>query len=273
MQYLKIGDIDVPKIGLGLYSMHGETLKNAVEAALASGYEWFDTAYRYENERELGEVLRGAGHEDSCISTKLSGLQYVGKRKLLYLDRLSAKRILRGSLKRLGARRVNMYMLHSPFRHYERAFAELQALKAAGLIGTIGVSGFKEEQLEQVKSYCGEYPEFNMIECHPYFSNKDLIAYCKSKDIKLIARSPLAHGVILPQLTMDNGLEEMRRKYGCAVPQLILRWIVQQNMVALVRSANPEHIKENVRVFDFELSDGDISYIDGLNINKSYGVK
>ena len=124
MQYLKIGDIDVPKIGLGLYSMHGERLKNAVEAALASGYEWFDTAYRYENERELGEVLRGAGHEDSCISTKLSGLQYVGKRKLLYLDRLSAKRILRGSLKRLGARRVDMYMLHSPFRHYERAFAE-----------------------------------------------------------------------------------------------------------------------------------------------------
>ena len=166
-----------------------------------------------------------------------------------------------------------MYMLHSPFRHYERAFAELQALKAAGLIGTIGVSGFKEEQLEQVKSYCGEYPEFNMIECHPYFSNKDLIAYCKSKDIKLIARSPLAHGVILPQLTMDNGLEEMSRKYGCSVPQLILRWIIQQDMVALVRSANPEHIKENVRVFDFELSDEDICYIDGLNINKSYGVK
>lgn len=273
MQYLKIGDIEVPKIGLGLYSMQGGILEAAVKAALESGYEWFDTAYRYENEKELGEILRGGGHSSVVISTKLSGLQYVGKRKLLYLDQMSAKKILKGSLKRLGSRKVDMYMLHSPFRHYERAFAELQALKAAGLIGTIGVSGFKEEQLEQVKSYCGEYPEFNMIECHPYFSNKDLIAYCKSKGIKLIARSPLAHGVILPQLTMDNGLEEMCRKYGCAVPQLILRWIIQQDMVALVRSANPEHIKENVRVFDFELSDGDISYIDGLNINKSYGVK
>ena len=273
MQYLKIGDIEVPKIGLGLYSMQGEILETAMKAALESGYEWFDTAYRYENEKELGEILRGGGHSSVVISTKLSGLQYVGKRKLLYLDQMSAKRILKGSLKRLGSRKVDMYMLHSPFRHYERAFAELQALKAAGLIGTIGVSGFKEEQLEQVKSYCGEYPEFNMIECHPYFSNKDLIAYCKSKGIKLIARSPLAHGVILPQLTMDNGLEEMSRKYGCAVPQLILRWIVQQNMVALVRSANPEHIKDNIRIFDFELSDEDICYIDGLNINKSYGVK
>lgn len=273
MQYLKIGDIDVPKIGLGLYSMHGEMLKNAVDAAITSGYEWFDTAYRYENEKELGKVLKGLGREGICISTKLSGLQYVGKRKMLYLDRMSAKRILKGSLKRLGARRVDMYMLHSPFRHYERAFAELQALKAAGLIGTIGVSGFKEEHLEQVKSYGGEYPEFNMIECHPYFSNKDLIAFCKSKGIKLIARSPLAHGVILPQLTKDKGLEEMSRKYGCAIPQLILRWIVQQDMVALVRSANPEHIKENIRILDFELTDDDISYIDGLNINKSYGVK
>lgn len=273
MQYLKIGEVDFPQLGLGLYSMHGDVLKNAVDTALGWGYTWFDTAYRYENEKELGALLRSHERTDLRISSKLSGLQYVGEKKFFYLNKISAKRALKGTLSRLGMQCIDMYMLHSPFRYFEKAFSDLLRLKEAGLVQTVGVSGFGEEQLQTIHAYCGEWPQFNMIECHPFYSNKDVIGYCKEHGVQVIARSPFAHGHILPELKKDSVLGEMAKSHQVDIPQLILRWIVQQGMVVMTRSANPIHIKDNMRVFDFELSEQECGYMDRLNINKSFGAK
>lgn len=273
MQYLRIGEVDFPQLGLGLYSMRGDVLKNAVDAALELGYSWLDTAYRYENEKELGALLSCHEKIDLRVSSKLSGLQYVGERKYFYLNKISAKRALKGTLSRLGMQSIDMYMLHSPFRHFEKAFSDLLRLKEAGLVQTVGVSGFGEDQLQTIHAYCGEWPQFNMIECHPFYSNKDVIGFCKEHGIQVIARSPFAHGHILPELQKDSVLGEMAKSHQVDIPQLVLRWIVQQGMAVMTRSANPKHIKDNMRVFDFELSEQECGYMDGLNIDKSFGAK
>lgn len=273
MDQLSVGGVSVPVLGLGTYSMEGERLRLAVNTALGVGYTWFDTAYRYKNERELGKALRCVDSQRGWVSSKLSGLQYVGERKWWYLNRVSAKKALKGSLKRLDVRQLDMYMLHSPFNHYEKAYAELIALRETGLVRLSGVSGFDENQLKHIKQFCGEYPQFNMVECHPHFSNKGLIAFCRENGVQVIARSPFAHGLILPVLGKDEGLSAMSKRYDKSVPQLVLKWMVQQGLAVVVRSCDPNHIRENIDIFDFELAEGEMEYIDGLNLDQSYGVR
>lgn len=273
MDTVRIGAAVVPALGFGTFPLRGDVLKKAVGAAMNAGFLWFDTAFRYGNESELGQVLNSSGTGDFVVSTKLSGLQYVGRKDWLYLNRISAKRALKDSKARLGISQMCMYMLHSPFRHYFKAYSELQKLYKEGAVKAIGVSGFQIHHLKRIKDYCGDFPQFDMIECHPLFNNSLLRDFCKQNNIQVIARSPFAHGQLLPELCGDVELSKLSQKYSKSVPQLILRWIVQQGMAAVVNSSNPDHIREDAAIFDFRLAESDMKYIDSLNLDRSYGVK
>lgn len=270
MEYTFIGDVKIPVIGLGTFGMHDDILRNAIMCSVACGGVFFDTAFRYENESEMGDALF---NKNAIISSKLSGMQYCGKRKWLYLDGISAKKAYRASCRKLRHDKLDIYMLHSPFRNFEKAYSELIRMKRNNLVGAIGVSGFDVERLNKIKDYCGEYPQFDMIELHPYYSQKSLVDFCEVNGIKVIARSPFAHGEILPELYKDCKLEAMSNKYHKTVPQLVLRWITQQDITVVFRSACEEHIKENCQIFDLTLTEEEMQYFNSLNRNCSYGVR
>ena len=112
----------------------------------------------------------------------------------------------------------------------------------------------------------------NMIELHPYHSSKALVEFCKENDIKLIARSPFAHGEILPLLSTDRDITSIANEHNKSVPQVILRWIIQQGVIALPRTKNKSHLQENINVFDFELTSSEMHVIDMKNKDLSFGA-
>lgn len=273
MYYIDIEGLSIPMVGLGTFSMHGEELKAVMASALEMGYRLFDTAYRYGNEDEIGGIVSGLDSARPVVlSTKLSGLQFNGRRKRLYLDRQSPRRSLAGSLRRLRQKSIDIYMLHSPFRDYHKAYAKLLKEKERGRVKVLGVSGYGIDHLKRIKDYCGEYPMVDMVELHPYHSSRAVVDFCKENNIRLIARSPFAHGEIIPLLSEDADIRNMANAFNKSIPQIILRWIVQQGVIAMPRTKNPNHLQENIDVFDFELSNSDMDVIDMKNKDLSFGV-
>lgn len=275
MEYVEIDGVRLPMVGLGVFSMHGIELDEVVTKALSIGYRYFDTAFRYNNETELGEILSKRRDIDEgfiLISTKLSGLQYHGTERFFHFDRKSPKRALQGSLKRLSRDCVDVYLLHSPFKGFHVAYKKLLKEKEKGRIKVLGVSGFNIERLKTIKNYCGEYPMVNMIEVHPYHSSRSVVDFCNENGIGLIARSPFAHGEIIPLLNADADFRRMSDEYGKSIPQIVLRWVIQQGIVAMTRAKNEEHLRENIDVFDFELKSKDIDVINMKNKDLSFGA-
>ena len=277
MDYINIENLDIPMVGLGTFSMHGEELKAVITSAMGMGYRFFDTAYRYGNESEIGDIVKAQQDEIGnaapvVLSTKYSGLQYRGRKNRLFLDKKSPKRALSTSLHCLCRDNIDLYLLHSPFRGFQKAYEKMLKEKENGRITVTGVSGYSVDQLKMIKDYCGVYPMIDMIELHPYHSSRALVDFCKENGIKLIARSPFAHGEILPLLSTDKDITSIANEHNKSVPQVVLRWIIQQGVVALPRTKNPSHLQENINVFDFELTSSEMHVIDMKNKDLSFGA-
>ena len=276
MDYIDVGSIKIPMVGLGTFSMHGEELNTVMTSALDLGYRFFDTAYRYGNEKEIGKIVRRqliiGRRPPIVLSTKLSGLQFYGRRSRLYLDKISPKRALTNSLRLLRQKIMDVYLIHSPFTNFHLAYEKLLLEKEKGRIKVLGVSGYSINQLKRIKSHCGVYPMVNMLEIHPYHSSRELVEFCSENGIRLIARSPFAHGEIIPLLSADKDIRMIANEFNKSVPQIILRWIVQQGVIALPRSTDSSHLQENINVFDFELTSHDMDVINMKNKDLSFGV-
>ena len=258
----------IPQIGLGLFSLHGAALESALKAALESGYTLFDTAYKYGNEQEIGAILPPS----STVCTKILGLQYTGRKWLLHLDRQSIRKSVSLAARKLKRNPIDIVLLHNIFRGYPDAFAELLKVQREGLVKRIGVSSYGIRQLETIRRKCGVYPQVCMLEIHPYHSSPEVTAFCAQNGIHVMARSPFAHGLILPELGRERIFRELVASTGKSVPQLVLRWCIQHGWTPIPRSADERHIRENIAVFDFELSAGEMQAIDALNRDQSFGV-
>ena len=191
---------------------------------------------------------------------------------MLYLNKQSPRRSVKASLTKLGKSCLDIYLLHSPFKDYHIAYSKLLEEQQLGRIKVLGVSGFNEEQLRCIKQFCGIYPMVNMIELHPYHSSKELVAFCQENGIQVIARSPFAHGIILKELSDNVKICNIAIKYCKSIPQIVLRLIIQQDVVAMHRTQNVIHLKENIDIFDFELDDNEMNIMYLLNKNLSFGV-
>ena len=247
--------------------MCGEQLKNSVCEALKMGYVLFDTATKYANEKDLGKVLDGI---EVIIQSKIHAAQLLGNIRYLWLNRKSIKKTFELSTGRLGTT-PSVYLLHSPFSGYEKYFGELASLRGNGIVKAFGVCNVSLCQLKKLIDYTCQKPDIVQVEVHPYNSNKELIEYCKEQGIIVEARSPLAHGDIIQEWLSNTVLQDISSKYGKSIPQVILRWITQQNVVAIVRTVNLEHLKEDINIFDFSMTEEDIGKIDSLNRNQSFG--
>jgi len=243
----------VPAIGLGTWQLSGETCVRSVEQALNLGYRHLDTAQDYRNEAEVGKGLRKARVEraEVFLVTKVHPSNFAYEKTV---------RSTHESLKRLGTGYVDLLLMHwpNPDVPLEETLGAMRALQEEGSVRHLGVSNFSpllvEEAARHAEIFCNE------IEYHPYLAQKGLLAQSREMGYLLTAYSPLAKGRVL----RDPTLRELAETYGKTPAQVTLRWLVQQGVAAIPKSANDERRRANLEIFDFALSNEDMSVISGL---------
>lgn len=275
MEYVTLRNgFKLPMIGFGTFPLKGEELESVLKMTSAAGYQLYDSAFLYKNEEDIGVCLKKGilKRDDVLLTSKIQGIQYTGRRRCLYLDRISVKKAYRLSCRKFNTDHLDLYLLHSPFKGYAKAYKELMTLYKEGKVKAIGVSNFDIGELQNLYKECGEYPMVNQIELHPFNTMKPIVAFCKEHGIQVEAYSPFGRGNLVSEILNNPKLKEIASVHGKTVGQVVLRWIVQQGIVTIPRSTNAERIRQNLEVFDFFLSDEEMNYIDSLNQNKGYGA-
>lgn len=254
-------DIEMPRIGYGVFRMKDpEECEEAVVQAIQSGYRLIDTAAAYENEEAVGRAIRRCGvpREELFITTKLwiTDTSYEG-----------AKRGFSNSMERLGLDYIDLYLIHQPYNDYYGAWRALEELYAEGKAHSIGVDNFTQDKLADFLFWNKVKPAVNLVECNTFFQREDDRLYMESKNIQMQAWSPLAAGQ--GKLFENETLCAIANTHNKSVAQVVLRWLVQRNIVPLVKSANPQRMKENLDIFDFALTDAEMQQIAALDTGRT----
>ena len=248
----------IPPIGFGTWQIKpDQAAKEAVLGALEAGYRLIDTARVYGNERGVGEAIRESGipREEIFVTTKLWNDDQ-GYDKTL--------QACRSSLEKLGLDYLDLYLIHWPAtsKRYDswRAF---EKLVEEGLIKAAGVSNFTIEHLKQLAERSKLTPAVNQVEFHPfiYEQQRDLLEYCHDHDILIEAYSPLSR----LRGTAVKDFDDVAHAHHKSVQQIVLRWCLQQGTLPLPRSTNPDHIRSNFDIFDFELTSDDMRVLDAVS--------
>lgn len=275
METVNVGGLNFSSIGLGTFPMKGELLKESLDCAINNGYTLIDTAFKYQNESEIGSFLSNINtpRNQIIVQTKFSATQLTYKKFLWFkYGRTTTEDAIKGSLERLQKKCLDVYLLHSPSNGFEKYYGDLMRFRGQGMVKMIGVCRFDESQLQKIRETCGEYPIINQIEIHPFYTNKKVIDFCKENGIAVEARSLFAHGDIMEELLQSDMLKSIAKEYDKSIQQIVIRWVVQQGLVAIVKSGSQSHIKENIDVFDFSLTGKQMSMIDSMNRNQSFGL-
>ncbi|MGX7031286.1 aldo/keto reductase [Vagococcus zengguangii] len=256
--YTLTNGLQIPKIGLGTWQVRDEEeAVQSVVTALKNGYRLIDTAAVYQNEEAVGKGLResGVAREDIFVTSKVwNADQGYDTTIQAYKD----------SLARLQLDYLDLYLIHWPTAgKYVETWKAMETLYNEGLVKAIGVSNFHQHHLEDILEVATIVPMVNQIELHPELSQEELVAYCKEKDILVEAYSPLGHGKLLDHPVIT----EMAEAKGKSVAQIILRWIIQRDIVALPKSVTESRIIENGDIFNFELTKTEMATINQLNTN------
>ena len=249
--------VKMPAIGYGVFRMKDPAeCEEAVVQAIQSGYRLIDTAAAYENEEAVGRAIRRCGvpREELFITTKLwiTDTSYEG-----------AKRGFARSMERLGLDSVDLYLIHQPYNDYYGAWRALEELYAAGKARAIGVDNFTPDKLADFVFWNKVKPAVNLVECNAFFQREEERRYMESQNIQMQAWSPLAAGQ--GRLFENETLRTLAATHNKTVAQIVLRWLVQRNIVPLVKSANPERMRENLDIFDFALTDAEMQQITALD--------
>jgi 2,5-diketo-D-gluconate reductase A len=255
--------IAIPQLGFGVFQIPPKETQGVVELALEAGYRHFDTAAAYGNEKEVGAALAASGlaREDYFVTTKLWSSQQGHDSALIAFEE---------SLDRLGLDHVDLYLIHWPvpsegrFVETWQAFEQIHGEEAAR---TIGVSNFRIEDLELLERETRTRPTINQVELHPHFQQADLRAWHSEHGIATEAWGPLAQGDLLGDETIGRLAEGREKKPA----QVILRWHLQLGNVVIPKSATPERIRENIDIFDFELSHREMAAIGDLDRSSRVG--
>ena len=253
--------VKMPAIGYGVFRMKDPAeCEEAVVQAIRSGYRLIDTAAAYENEEAVGRAIRRCGvpREELFVTTKLwiTDTSYEG-----------AKRGFARSMERLGLDSVDLYLIHQPYNDYYGAWRALEELYAAGKARAIGVDNFTPDKLADFVFWNKVKPAVNLVECNAFFQREEDRRYMESQNIQMQAWSPLAAGQ--GRLFENETLRTLAAAHNKTVAQMVLRWLVQRNIVPLVKSANPERMRENLDIFDFALTDAEMQQITALDTGRT----
>ncbi|MEJ2216300.1 MAG: aldo/keto reductase [Gemmatimonadota bacterium] len=246
------GGVEAPQLGLGTWTLRGGVCERTVRSALEIGYRHIDTAEMYENEEAVGRAIASVDRDDLFLTSKV------------WPDHLHAadvRRACESSLQRLDTDYLDLYLIHWPNGSVpiEETIGALRQLAEEGRIRAWGVSNFTRAHLEEARRL-GTIA-VNQVELHPFFNQQALAEYCNGIDLPITAYRPLAKG----RVNHDHTLSGIALHHGRSPAQVALRWIVQRGHLAIPRSANERHLRENIDVFDFHLDASEMDRIDGLN--------
>ncbi|MDD3778681.1 MAG: aldo/keto reductase [Proteiniphilum sp.] len=268
--YTLSNGVTIPKLGLGTWFIDDSNAVQAVRDATNIGYRHIDTAQAYGNERGVGEGVRkcGAPRKDLFVTSKLAAEAKTYDEAVEAID---------DSLLKMDIDYIDLMLIHSPqpwtdFRGGDYASGNVEAWRAledaykAGKLRSIGVSNFKQADIDNILSHCTVKPMVNQLLVHISNTPTGLIAYSQSAGMVVEAYSPIAHGEILKV----PAIAEMARKYGVSVPQLCVRYTIQLGCVSLPKTANPAHMKENAGI-DFVIEDADMELLKNVKPIEDYG--
>jgi diketogulonate reductase-like aldo/keto reductase len=250
--------VKMPRLGIGTWQIRdGRPVRRTLGWAFEAGYRHIDTAAMYGNERGVGEAVRDSDvpRDEIFVTTKLWNSDHGYENALRAFDK---------SMQRLGLDYVDLYLIHWPVSgQREETWRALEKIYTEGRARAIGVSNYTIRHLEDLLRVAEVVPTVNQVEFHPWLFQKDLLDYCKEHDIVLEAYSPLTKGRRLN----DPALLEVAERYSKSPAQILIRWVLQHDMVVIPKSSDPDHIRANADVFDFEISEEDMCRIDAFDEN------
>ena len=247
-----------PVVGIGTYTLSPADAQNSVREALKMGYRLIDTANAYVNERAVGRGMResGAAREEIFLSTKLWPSEYENPNAV------------EETLERLGVDYVDLLYIHQPAGNWLAGYRQLEKAYREGKAKAIGISNFEGKYIAELETKWEIVPQFIQVEAHPYFTQDELRIGLDKYGIRLMSWYPLGHGD--RTLIEEPVFRSLGRKYGKTPAQVILRWHTQMGFVVIPGSRNTEHIRDNLNILDFTLTENEMAEIAKLSKSVRY---
>lgn len=250
--------VKMPMLGIGTFLLSPEEAESSVLAALQCGYRLIDTANAYVNEKAVGRAMKQSGvpRQEIFLETKLWPAFY---------EQADA---VEKTLQRLDTDYIDLLLIHQPSGNYIAGYKCMEKVYKEGKVKAIGLSNFTVEQIREILSICEVKPTILQTEVHPYHQETELKNFLKENGMAAQAWYPLGHGD--KALLEDPLFARLGEKYGKYAPQIILRWHTQVGNIVIPGSKNPDHIRANIDLFDFELTGEELAAVAALNKNVRY---
>lgn len=259
MEYAVLNNnVKMPMAGIGTFLLTPDEAESSCLSALKDGYRLIDTANAYVNEKAVGRAMKKSGlqREEIFLETKLWPAFY------------EQEDAVDKTLERLGTDYIDLLLIHQPAGNYVAGYRLMEKAYKEGKVRAIGLSNFNKAQIEEILSLCEVKPTVLQTEVHPYHQEPELKAFLREQGMVAQAWYPLGHGD--KALLQEQLFAELGKKYGKSAAQIILRWHMQDGNIVIPGSKNPDHIKTNFDLFDFELTDEEMAQIAALNKNVRY---
>lgn len=261
MKYATLNNgIKMPMAGIGTFLMTPDEAEASVLSALESGYRLIDTANAYVNEKAVGRAMKRSGlkREEIFLETKLWPAFY------------EEEDAVEKNLERLDTDYIDLLLIHQPSGNYVAGYRLMEKAYKEGKVRAIGLSNFNEEQIKEILHICQVKPAVLQTEVHPYSQEKELKKFLDKEGMVIQAWYPLGHGD--KALIEEPLFAQLGKKYGKSGAQIILRWHIQAGHIVIPGSKNPEHIRDNFDLFDFELTDDEMAKIAAMDKKKRYYI-
>lgn len=250
--------VEMPVAGIGTFMLSPDEAEASVLSALQGGYRLIDTANAYVNEKAVGRAMKKSGvpREEIFLETKIWPAFY---------EQADA---VEKTLERLDTDYIDLLLIHQPAGNYQAGYRLMEKAYKEGKVKAIGLSNFNKEQIQEILDTCEVKPAILQTEVHPYFQERELKAFLEKEGMVIQAWYPLGHGD--RALIEEPVFAELAGKYGKSNAQIILRWHIQAGNIVIPGSKNPDHIRDNFALFDFELTGDEMERIAGMDKGKRY---